>query len=87
MSNYSYCASLLVVADGLPDWRPVVAALRHELDALPSVLGGVSLLTEAGCTVRYLATSAIDLQEATRHLWTAARHHVLNLPPLDLRKY
>ena len=83
----SYSASLLIVADQFPDWRPVVASLRAELDAVPGVIGGVSLLPEAGCSVRYLAKSAIDLHEATRLLWTAARRQAFCLPPLDLRKY
>jgi urease accessory protein UreH len=75
------------VSGQLSDWRPVVASLRAELDAVPGVIGGVSLLSEAGCSVRYLAKSAIDLHEATRLLWTAARREVFRLPPLNLRKY
>jgi urease accessory protein UreH len=82
-----YIASLLIVSGQLPDWRPVVASLRAELDAAPGVMGGVSLLAEAGCSVRYLAESAIGLHEATRLLWTAARREVFRLPPLNLRKY
>ncbi len=87
MSSYSYCASLLIVADQFPDWIPVLASLRAELEAVPGVIGGASLLTEAGCSARYLASSAIALQEATRRLWTAARRAVLHLPPFDPRKY
>jgi len=87
MSSYSYCASLLIVADSFPDWRPVLASLRAELEAVPGVIGGASLLTEVGCSARYLASSAIALHEATRRLWTAARREVLHLPPFDLRKY
>ncbi len=87
MSTYSYCASLLIVADSFPDWRPVLASLRAELDAVPGIIGGASLLTEAGCSARYLASSAIALHEATRRLWTAARREVLRLPPFDPRKY
>jgi urease accessory protein len=87
MSDYSYCASLLIVADDVPDWRPVVASLSAELDALPGALGGVSLITEAGCSARYITKSAVDLRIATLRLWNAARRQVLNLPPLDLRKY
>jgi urease accessory protein len=87
MSDYSYSASLLIIADEFPDWRPVIAALRAELESLPGVIGGISLLTEAGCSIRYLAKSAIDLQEATRRFWTVARRQVLGLHPLDLRKY
>jgi urease accessory protein len=87
MSTYSYCASLLIVADSFPDWRPVLASLRAELEAVPGIIGGASLLTEAGCSARYLASSAIALHEATRRLWTAARREVLHLPPFDPRKY
>lgn len=87
MSDYSYSASLVIVADQFPNWRSLIASLRAELDTVPGVIGGISLLSEAGCSARYLAKSAIDLHEATRRLWTAARAQVLNLPPLDLRKY
>ena len=72
MSSYSYCASLLIVADSFPDWRPVLASLRAELDAVPGVIGGASLLTEGGCSARYLAK--------LRH--RIARSHP---PPLDRR--
>jgi urease accessory protein len=82
-----YCASLLIIADRFPDWRPVVANLRAQIDSVPDLLGGASPLSESGCSARYWANSAIALQEATRRLWTAARCQVLNLPPLDLRKY
>jgi urease accessory protein len=87
MSGYSYCASLLIVADRFPDWSPVLANLRAELEAVPGIIGGASLLTEAGCSARYLAGSAIDLHEATRRLWTVARREVLSRPPFDPRKY
>ena len=87
MSDYSYSGTLLIVADQFTDWRPVVSALRAELESLPEVLGGVSLLTHSGCSARYLAKSAIPFQSATHRLWTAARRQVLHLPPLDLRKY
>jgi urease accessory protein len=87
MSGYSYCASLLIVADSFPDWSPMLASLRAELEAVPGVIGGASLLCEAGCSARYLAKSAIALHEATRRLWTAARREVLHLPPFDPRKY
>jgi urease accessory protein len=87
MSTYSYCASLLIVVDSFPDWRPVLASLRAELEAVPGIIGGASLLAEAGCSARYLASSAIALQEATRRLWAAARREVLHLPSFDPRKY
>jgi hypothetical protein len=53
-----YSASLLIVADQFPDWRPVVASLRGELDAVPEVLGGVSALSVSGCSVRYMKPPA-----------------------------
>ena len=87
MCGYSYCASLLIVADKFPDWSPVLTSLRAELEAVPDIIGGVSLLTEAGCSARYLAHSAIALHEATRRLWTAARREVLRRAPFDPRKY
>jgi urease accessory protein len=87
MSGYSYFGTLLIVADQFPDWRPVLSALRSEIESLPGIFGGASLLAHSGCCVRYLATSAIAFQGATHRLWTIARSEVLHLPPLDLRKY
>jgi urease accessory protein len=87
MSDYSYSGALLIVADQFADWRPVVTSLRSELEALPGLLGGVSLLSHAGCSARYIAKSAVDFRAATTRLWTCARQQVLSLPPLDLRKY
>jgi urease accessory protein len=87
MGDYDYSGSLLIIADQFDDWRPVLAALRAELEAFPGILGGGSLLCEAGCSMRYLAKSAIDFHAATNRLWTTSRRQVLQLPPLDLRKY
>jgi urease accessory protein UreH len=82
-----YSASLVIVADQFSNWRASVESLRAELADVPGITGGVSLLTECGCSARYLASSAIALNEATRRLWTTARREIFNLPPLDLRKY
>lgn len=87
MGDYSYSGSLLVIVDQFDAWRPVLAALRAEIEALPGIFGGVSLLTHSGCSVRYLAKSAIDFHDATARLWTAARQQAFKLPALDLRKY
>jgi urease accessory protein len=87
LPDCSYSGTLLVVADQFPDWRPVVASLRAELEAAPGVRGGTSLLTSSGCSARYLAKSAIAFHSVTARLWTAARREVFHLPPLDLRKY
>ena len=87
MSDYSYSGTLLIIADQFPDWRQVLSAFRSEIESLPEIFGGVSLLAHSGCCVRYLAKSAIDFHCATHRLWTIARNQVLHLPPLDLRKY
>jgi hypothetical protein len=64
-----------------------MCALEARLAAWPSVLGGVSLVARGGCLVRFLAPSACDLTEATRGVWALARHSLLGLPALDLRKW
>ena len=87
MSDYSYSGTLLIIADQFPDWRQVLSALRSEIESLPEIFGGASLLVHSGCCVRYLAKSAIDFHRATHRLWTIARNQVLHLPLLDLRKY
>jgi len=85
--SQSYFGMLVVIADRFGDWFAVVEALRVELEAMPEVLGGASLLAHCGCSVRFLAHSAIDLSAATERLWTAARQQVLGLPAGALRKY
>jgi urease accessory protein UreH len=74
-------------ADGLEDWPRIAPALNAELERVPQVKGGVSLLSRGGCVVRYLANSASDLTRTNRKLWDVARELVVRLPPFDHRKY
>ncbi|MGB6980532.1 MAG: urease accessory protein UreD [Candidatus Acidiferrales bacterium] len=87
MEEFNYMASLGIFADEFGEWRGVGDAMRAELERMPAVQGGASLLGRGGCTVRYIAKSAADLSDATRRLWTAARLLVLGRPAFDLRKY
>jgi urease accessory protein len=87
MEEFSYLACLSLFADEFEDWPQVAAAMRAELEIVPQVKGGVSLLSRSGCVVRYLATSASDLTRMNKKLWDAARALVVRLPPFDHRKY
>jgi urease accessory protein len=87
MEEFSYIACLSLVTDGSEDWPRIAAALRVELESMPQVKGGVSLLSRCGCVLRYLATFASDLTRANRKLRDAARELVVRLPPFDHRKY
>ena len=61
--------------------------MNAELESLPQVLGGVSLLSRGGCVIRYLARSASDMTRMNKKLWDAARELVVQLPAFDHRKY
>ena len=87
MEEFSYMACLSLFADGSEDWPQITVALNSELESVPQVKGGVSLLSRGGCVVRYLAKSASDLTCANRKLWDVARELVVRLPPFDHRKY
>ena len=87
MEEFSYMACLSLFADGFKDWPGVAAAMNAELENMPKVKGGVSLLSRGGCVVRYLAISASDLTRTNRKLWNTARELVVQLPPFDHRKY
>lgn len=87
MAGYGYSGALLLIRDQFENWAPLLAAVRAELDAIPGIYGGASLLAHSGCSIRYLAVSAIEFQTATERLWSLARRHLLDLPPLSLRKY
>lgn len=87
MGGYAYCGAMLIIADGFDNWRALIAELRAAIDALPGIFGGASLLAQNGCSVQYLAHSAIDFHAATERLWAISRQHLLNLPPFALRKY
>jgi urease accessory protein len=87
MEEFSYMACLSIFADGLENWPRVAAALNAELENVPQVKGGASLLSQGGCVVRYLARSASDLIRTNKKLWDTARELVVQLPPFDHRKY
>lgn len=87
MGEYSYCASFTIIDSQFQNWLTALAALRRELDAMPGIHAGASLLPHAGISLRYLTKSAIALAEANHRLWTVARREIFHLPPLDLRKY
>jgi urease accessory protein len=87
VEEFSYMACLGLFADELENWPGVAAAMNAELESVPQVKGGVSLISRGGCVIRYLATSASDLTRTNRKLWDVARELVVRLPPFDHRKY
>ena len=87
MEEFSYMACLSMFAEGLDDWARIAAAMNTQLENIPQIKGGVSLLSRGGCMVRYLAISASGLTRVNRKLWNAARELVVQLPPFDHRKY
>ena len=87
MEEFSYMACLSLFADGFKDWPGVAAAMNAELENVPEVKGGVSLISRGGCVVRYLAISASDLTRTNKMLWDVARERLVQLPPFNHRKY
>jgi urease accessory protein len=87
MEDFDYLSSLNVFAAGFPRWKGVSAALQEELQTMPKISGGASLLSRGGCIVRFLARSASDMTFANKKLWDAARLQIAGLPPFDHRKY
>ncbi len=87
MEEFGYLASFVLIADGFDSWPELLALLNETLVAAPRVYGGASLLASAGCVVRFLAKSAVDLTDAAGAFWAAARGALLGLPPAELRKY
>jgi urease accessory protein len=87
MKNFDYLISMGVFADGFENWQRVAAAMNAELDSMPQVRGGVSLLSHGGCVIRYMARSASEMIQMNKKLWDAARELVVQLPRFDHRKY
>jgi urease accessory protein len=87
MEKFGYSACLSLFAHGFEDWPAVAAAMHAELQNVPQIKAGVSLLARGGCVVRYLANSASDMTRTNKNLWDAARELVLRLPRFDHRKY
>ena len=87
MEQFGYMACLSLFADGFDGWPAAAAAMNAELQNVPQVKAGVSLLARGGCTIRYLANSAPDVTRTNKLLWDAGRELILRLPRFDHRKY
>jgi urease accessory protein len=87
MGDFNYMACMGLFADGFENWQRVATAMNVELDTIPHVRGGVSLLAHGGCVIRYLTRSASDMTRMNKKLWDAARELVVQLSPFDHRKY
>ena len=87
MEEFEYMACMSLFAEGFENWQRVAAAMYAELEMMPQVRGGVSLLSRGGCVIRYLARTASEMTRTNKKLWDAARELVVQLPPFDHRKY
>jgi urease accessory protein len=87
MEEFDYLSCVGLFAEGFTNWKEVSAALNEELDHLPTICGGATMLSRGGCVTRFLARSASDMTQANKKLWDAARMLVMRLPPFDQRKY
>jgi urease accessory protein len=87
MEEFDYMSYIGLFADGFTRWKEVSAALNEELNGVPNVRGGATLLSQGGCVVRFLARSASDMTLANKNLWDATRGQVAGLPPFGHRKY
>ena len=87
MEQFGYMACMSIFAEGFEDWPAVAAAMHAELQNVPQIKGGVSLLGRGGCVVRYLANFASDMTRTNKNLWDAARELVLRLGRFHHRKY
>jgi len=87
MQEFDYMSCLGIFANGFTRWTELCAAANEELQAIPEVRGGATVLSRGGCMVRFLARSASDMTRANQRLWNVARHLIAGLPPFDHRKY
>jgi urease accessory protein len=87
MGDFDYMVCLGLFADGFGNWQRVATAMNAELETVPKIKGGVSLLSRGGCVIRYLVRSASDMTRMNKKLWDAARELVVGLPPFEHRKY
>jgi urease accessory protein len=87
MEDFKYIASMGILGEGQMEWESVAAAMTAELATVPSVRGGISLLGQGGCVVRYLTRTASELTGMNQQLWDTARELVIGLPRFDHRKY
>ena len=87
MEEFDYMACMGLFAEEFENWHTLLAAMHAELENMPQVRGGVSLLSRGGCVIRYLARSASDMTRMNKKLWDAARELVMQVPAFDHRKY
>ena len=87
MGTFDYIICMAVFAEGFENWPRVAATMNAELETMPQVRGGVSLLSRGGCVIRYLARTASEMTRMNKKLWDAARELVVQLPIFDHRKY
>ena len=87
MEEFDYSSCMGLFADGFTRWKDVSASAHELLEDIPNVRGGATLLSRAGCVVKFLARSAFDMTMANKKLWDASRGHLAGLPPFDHRKY
>jgi urease accessory protein len=87
MRTFYYVICMGVFAEGIENWQRVAVAMNAELETMPQIRGGVSLLSRGGCVIRYLARSASEMTRMNKKLWDAARELVVQLPAFDHRKY
>ena len=87
MEDFDYLACMGLFAEGTENWHSVACAMNAELESVPQVRGGVSLLSRGGWVIRYLARSASDMTRMNKRLWDVARELVVQLPAFDHRKY
>jgi urease accessory protein len=87
LGKFDYMISMGLFAEGRNDWKQVASLMNAELETVPQVRGGVSVLARGGCIIRYLAASASDMTRMNKKLWDVAREIVVQLRPFDHRKY
>ncbi len=87
MEEFDYMTSLLVCAEEFAGWPELCEALNAELERMPELRGGASLLAQGGCVARFLARSASDMTRANQKLWNVARKELLGRQPFEHRKY
>jgi urease accessory protein len=85
--DFNYLATLIIVAEDVAAVTATVGSLSAQLNAMPQIYGGTSLLARGGCVVKLLARSASDLLCAQGALWSCARNVLFGSPAIDLRKY
>ena len=82
--DHPYFATVVVVADaGLDGF---LAELPAMVTAIGGIRAGAARLRRRAALVRCLATGAPALADALASTWALARRHLLELPPLALRR-